>query len=55
VAGSATRLFCSHRIDEVRGLVDRVVVLRDGVVDYDGPTAGYVESPARATGPEARS
>lgn len=55
VAGSATRLFCSHRIDEVRGLVDRVVVLRDGVVDYDGPTAGYVEATARATGPEARS
>lgn len=55
VAGSATRLFCSHRIDEVRGLVDRVVVLRDGVVDYDGPTASYVEAPARATVTEARS
>lgn len=53
VAGSATRLFCSHRIDEVRGLVDRVVVLRDGAVAYDGPTSGYVEAPAQAYETEA--
>jgi len=53
VAGSATRLFCSHRIDEVRDLVDRVVVLRDGLAAYDGPAAGYVDGPALALGTEA--
>ncbi len=45
-AGGATRVFCSHRIDEVRGLVDRIVVLHDGVVAYDGAAAAYVEGEA---------
>lgn len=54
VAGSATRLFCSHRIDEVRDCVDRVVVLREGLVDYDGPIAGYVDAPSQASEMEAR-
>ncbi|MEO1062175.1 MAG: ABC transporter ATP-binding protein [Actinomycetota bacterium] len=32
-------LLASHRLDEVRGLCDRVVILADGVVTWSGPTA----------------
>jgi len=35
-AGDATILFCSHRFDDVRGRVDRVLELVDGRVAYDG-------------------
>ncbi len=36
-AAGATLLLCSHRLDEVRRLVDRVVVLEDGRVTLDAP------------------
>ncbi len=42
LAGNATLVLCSHRIDEVRSLVDHVVALEDGRVAYDGPAADYL-------------
>lgn len=48
IAGSATVLLCSHRLEEVRRLVDRVIVLRSGVVVYDGPAADFIRD--RSTG-----
>jgi ABC-2 type transport system ATP-binding protein len=35
-AGAATTLLCSHRIEEVRHLVDHIVALEDGRVVYQG-------------------
>lgn len=46
VAPRATRLFCSHRLDEVRELVERIVVLQEGTVTYDGPVHEYTEDPS---------
>ncbi|MCG6955248.1 MAG: ABC transporter ATP-binding protein [Gemmatimonadetes bacterium] len=43
-AARATLILCSHRLDEVRRLVDRVVVLEDGRITLDAP----VTSPAVA-------
>jgi ABC-2 type transport system ATP-binding protein len=35
-------VLCSHRVEEVRALVDRVIELRDGRVVRDGPAAEVV-------------
>lgn len=40
-AEGATVLFCSHRLDDVRGRVDRVLELVDGRATFDGPAGGY--------------
>jgi ABC-2 type transport system ATP-binding protein len=45
-AGSIT-LLCSHRIEEIERMVDRVVELREGRVAYDGPIAKADLSQAR--------
>jgi ABC-2 type transport system ATP-binding protein len=37
LAGAATLLLCSHRLEEIRRLVDRVLVLEDGRATYEGP------------------
>ena len=42
VAGDATLILCSHRIEEIRSLVDHVVALEDGRVTYDGAAADYL-------------
>lgn len=42
ITGSATVLLCSHRLEEVRRLVDRVIVLNAGRVAYDGPAADFI-------------
>jgi ribose transport system ATP-binding protein len=34
-----TVIYISHKLKEVKALCDRVVVLRDGVIVHDGPTA----------------
>lgn len=41
----ATVIFCSHRIDDVRGRVDRVLELVDGRVGYAGPAEGFAARP----------
>jgi ABC-2 type transport system ATP-binding protein len=46
----ATVVFCSHRLDDVRGRVDRVLELVDGRVAFDGPLGGYPERVAREGG-----
>lgn len=43
-----TLLLSSHRVDEIRPLVDRVVVLADGVVTYDGPADRFLADTALA-------
>ena len=40
--GDATVVLCSHRLDELRTLVDHVVVLADGRVAWSGPAARYL-------------
>ena len=42
--GDATVILCSHRLDELRTMVDRVVSLADGRVVHDGPARAYVAS-----------
>jgi ABC-2 type transport system ATP-binding protein len=37
-----TLVLCSHRLDELRALVDHVVALDEGVVTYDGPATAYL-------------
>ncbi len=45
-ASSATLLLCSHRLEEVRNLVDHVVVLEGGRVAYDGPVSEFLHGKA---------
>ena len=40
--GGATLLLCSHRLDELRALVDHVVVLADGRIAWSGPAERYL-------------
>jgi len=39
----ATLILCSHRLDEIRTLVDHVMVLEDGRLAYLGPTEDYLD------------
>jgi ABC-2 type transport system ATP-binding protein len=43
---STTLLLCSHRLDEMRHLVDHVVSLEEGRVRFDGPAADYLRERA---------
>jgi ABC-2 type transport system ATP-binding protein len=45
---SVTMLLCSHRLDEIRRLVDRVVVLAEGRVAWQGGAADYLDDHAEA-------
>lgn len=45
---TTTILLCSHRLDEIRRLVDRVVVLQDGQVAWSGPATAYLDEHAEA-------
>lgn len=38
----ATVILCSHRLEELRALVDHVVVMAEGRVAHDGPAAAYL-------------
>lgn len=42
-AESATLVLCSHRLEEIRTLVDRVMVLEEGRLAYFGPTEEYLD------------
>jgi ABC-2 type transport system ATP-binding protein len=41
-AAGATLLLCSHRLEEIRHLVDHVIALEDGRLVYHGPLADYL-------------
>jgi ABC-type multidrug transport system ATPase subunit len=45
---STTILLCSHRLDEIRRLVDRVVVLAEGRLAWHGGAAAYIDDHADA-------
>jgi ABC-type multidrug transport system ATPase subunit len=45
---ATTVLLCSHRLDEIRRLVDRVVLLEEGRVAWHGPAGAYLEAHAEA-------
>ena len=47
-AASATLLLCSHRLDEVRHLVQHVVVLEEGRLAWQGPIADYLRGSAHS-------
>jgi len=42
MSGSATVVLCSHRLEEVRALVEHVLVLDDGRLHYDGSTTEFL-------------
>lgn len=42
LAADATLILCSHRLEEIRSLVDHVIALEEGAVVYDGPAADYL-------------
>ena len=42
-AKDATLILCSHRLEEIRTLVDQVMVLGEGRLDYSGPTEAYLD------------
>lgn len=41
-----TLLLCSHRLEEIRPLVERVLALDEGRVAYDGDAAGFLDARA---------
>ncbi len=45
---STTVLLCSHRLDEIRRLVDRVVVLAEGRLAWHGDAGAYLDDHAEA-------
>jgi ABC-type multidrug transport system ATPase subunit len=45
-AAGATLLLCSHRLEEIRHLVDHVIALDDGRLVYHGPLAEYLAAHA---------
>jgi ABC-type multidrug transport system ATPase subunit len=47
-APEATLVLCSHRLDEIRPLVDHVLLLHEGRVCYDGAAAAFLAERALA-------
>lgn len=45
---TTTSILCSHRLDEMRHLVDHVVSLEEGRVRFDGPAESYLRTRARS-------
>jgi ABC-type multidrug transport system ATPase subunit len=43
LAAEATLVLCSHRLDEIRLLVDHVLRLEEGRITYDGPAAALLD------------
>lgn len=46
--GDATVLLCSHRLEEVRQLVDHVLTLEEGRIVYDGEAVEFLAKSTRA-------
>jgi ABC-2 type transport system ATP-binding protein len=46
VTRASTLVLCSHRIEEMRHLVDHVIALNEGSVVYDGSSVAYLEDRA---------
>ncbi|HKA90097.1 MAG TPA: ABC transporter ATP-binding protein [Haliangiales bacterium] len=44
LTGGATVILCSHRLEEIRALIDHVVALEDGRVVYAGPAGDYLDA-----------
>lgn len=40
-APKATQVFCSHRFEEIRSRADRLIVLGEGAIVFDGPVSEY--------------
>ncbi len=49
LAAETTLVLCSHRLDEIRPLVDHVLLLNEGRLAYDGPLEAFLARCARAT------
>jgi len=47
LVGDATVILCSHRLDELRTMVDRVVSMADGRVAHDGEARAFVADHTR--------
>lgn len=43
----ATVVLCSHRLEEIRQLVDRVLLLEDGRLVFDGSAAAFLDASSR--------
>ncbi len=43
---NATVILCSHRLEELRQLTSHVLALRDGVLEFSGPTEEYLSASA---------
>jgi ABC-2 type transport system ATP-binding protein len=48
LAPDCTVILCSHRLEEVRHLVERVLALDEGRLRYDGPAAEYLAASTRS-------
>ena len=48
-AKHATLILCSHRLEEIRTLVERVMVLEEGRLVYFGPTEEYLDQMTLST------
>jgi ABC-2 type transport system ATP-binding protein len=48
LAADATLVLCSHRLDEIRPLVDHVLRLEEGRIAYDGPAGALLDRSALA-------
>jgi len=49
LAPDVTLVLCSHRLDEIRPLVDHVLLLDDGRVAYDGAARAFLDRSTLAT------
>ncbi|MDX1649215.1 MAG: ATP-binding cassette domain-containing protein [Myxococcota bacterium] len=47
-AGQGTVVLCSHRLEEIRQLVDHVIELREGHLLHEGPAADFLDASGRS-------
>lgn len=44
IADGATLILCSHRLEEIQHLVDHVIALESGHIEFDGPLSEFLDS-----------